>query len=93
MTTTISENTERSFAFESLDGIIKIRWEFIPMSTANTTDGNLRTFFKHWEYQKSSRTQFWLRHGPFKKNDYEDLDAFNKALKAECEKTPVGDQV
>lgn len=27
------------------------------------------------------------------KNDYEDLDAFNKALKAECEKTPVGDQV
>jgi hypothetical protein len=83
----IVDNTPRMFSFQSLDGTTTVYWEFVPLPPLNGAgaDGPARTFFKHWEYQKSKPTHFWERHGPFKTANEEELDRFNEALKGECE--------
>lgn len=81
------DNTQRMFSFQSLDETLTIYWEFVPLPSPNDAESGepARTFFKHWEYQKSKPTHFWERHGPFKTANEEDLDKFNEALKKECE--------
>jgi hypothetical protein len=82
----IVDNTPRMFSFQSLDETTTIYWEFVPLPPRNANAGEPeRTFFKHWEYQKSKPTHFWERHGPFKTANEEELDRFNEALKRECE--------
>jgi hypothetical protein len=82
----IVDNTPRMFSFQSLDETTTIYWEFVPLPPRNADASEPeRTFFKHWEYQKSKPTHFWERHGPFKTANEEELDRFNEALKRECE--------
>jgi len=82
----IVDNTQRMFSFQSLDETMTIYWEFVPLPNNADSGEPTRTFFKHWEYQKSKPTHFWERHGPFKTANEEELDKFNDALKKECER-------
>lgn len=83
----IVDNTSRMFSFQSLDETMTVYWEFVPLPSPHDAGAGepARTFFKHWEYQKSKPTHFWERHGPFKTANEEELDSFNEALKRECE--------
>jgi hypothetical protein len=86
MEAVIVDNTERMFSFQSLDETLTVYWEFVPLPNGGDSGEPTRTFFKHWEYQKSKPTHFWERHGPFKTANEEELDKFNDSLKKECER-------
>lgn len=90
MEAVIVDNTERMFSFQSLDEIMTVYWEFVPLPQGSDAGEPTRTFFKHWEYHNSKPTHFWERHGPFKTANEEELDKFNDSLKRECERRAKG---